>query len=220
MGQIAILHPTHNLSPTPMKSPTIKFMNPPSQTPNFTPPDSRRRTPAKGILKKKDNRNTEAVTTTDLTASKNLVMGQVKILKRGEALNTILKDVNDRKVSNDAATTTEKRLVADREAPKVATGGRRVLPPKKKDQNRSPKKFEASKAEDDVLSSTNRLGPDPEIVSKQMKNISDCFAGSAFSDSPPPSSVPLPGFFRKNLVAPVKDDATTDLRRILGLSLV
>lgn len=210
MGGVAILHPQpflknnpHNLSPTAMKSPpTIKFMNPPSQTPNFTAPDSRRRTPPKGILKKK-NRNTEAVTTPELTASKNLVMGQVKILKRGEALNTILKDVNDRKVSDGAASTPENRLVGDR----------RVLSPKKD-------KFEASKGEDVVLCSTHRLGPEPEIVSKQMKNISDCFAGSAFSDSPPPSSVPLPGFFRKNIVAPVKDDATTNLRRIMGLSLV
>ncbi|KAI3706851.1 hypothetical protein L6452_24868 [Arctium lappa] len=192
-------------------------MNPPSsQIPNFTAPGSRRRTPPKGILKKNNTRNTEAVTTELTMASKNLVMGQVKILKRGEALNTVLKEVNDRKVSDGAAATPEKRLVDDREVP---IGGRRVLPPKKKDKNWGSR-FEASKGEDVVLCSTDRLGPDPEIVSKQMKNISDCFAGSAFSDSPPPSSVPLPGFFRKNLVAPVKEDATTNLRRILGLSLV
>ncbi|GKD85720.1 hypothetical protein Tco_1356874, partial [Tanacetum coccineum] len=50
-------------------------------------------------------------------------------------------------------------------------------------------------------------------------NTIEFFAGSAFVESPPPSSVPLPGFFTKNFVAPIKNDPTTELRRILGLSL-
>ncbi|KAJ9555101.1 hypothetical protein OSB04_009715 [Centaurea solstitialis] len=215
MGQLAILHP----QPLMRSPPTIKFiMNPPSQqTPNFTTTaaadDSRRRTqPPKGILKK--NNNNRSNTEKAVTESKKLVMGQVKILKRGELLNTVLKEVNDRKLSTDAETTKPEKRNPNRKASKVVIA---VLPSKKETENSRPK-LEESKDDNDVLCSTSRLGPDPEVVSKQMKKVvSDCFAGSAFSDSPPPSSVPLPGFFRKNLD---KDDATTNLRRILGLSLV
>ncbi|KAJ9555100.1 hypothetical protein OSB04_009714 [Centaurea solstitialis] len=56
--------------------------------------------------------------------------------------------------------------------------------------------------------------PDRKTLSKP-----EFFAGSAFVDSPPPSSVPLPGFFTKSFVATARVDPTTDLRRILGLSL-
>ncbi|KAI3792110.1 hypothetical protein L2E82_05980 [Cichorium intybus] len=61
------------------------FTDPQSQTLNFTIPDSRRRPQLKGILKKndKDTESEPPVT----TASKNLIMEHVKILKRGEVLN-------------------------------------------------------------------------------------------------------------------------------------
>ncbi|KAI3730023.1 hypothetical protein L6452_18699 [Arctium lappa] len=148
--------------------------------------------------------------------AKNLVMGQVKILKRGEALDesssTVLKD------ANDSTTTPPKDVVdRDRKVSRGSNGGRRVLPAKKKVE-KEKKKIEGLKVDDFALSSTDRLGPDPEMVPKQMKkNIADFFfAGSAFVDSPPPSSLPLPGFFTKNFV---KEDPSTDLRRMLGLSL-
>ncbi|GAB4832729.1 hypothetical protein Ancab_006746 [Ancistrocladus abbreviatus] len=77
--------------------------------------------------------------------SKGLVMGQVKILKRGEELKP-------------PSTMTKK-----------IDGG-----------------------EDVVLCSTDRLGPDPEVVQKQIR-LSDLYAGSAaFLPSPPPSSLPFP----------------------------
>ncbi|KAL8245050.1 hypothetical protein R6Q59_011308 [Mikania micrantha] len=44
------------------------------------------------------------------------------------------------------------------------------------------------------------------------------FAGSVFVASPPPSSVPIPGFFTKGFGSAGRDDPTTELRRILGLS--
>lgn len=76
--------------------------------------------------------------------------------------------------------------------------------------------------EDLVLCSTDRLGPDPETVQKQIK-VSDLkvvdgiYAGSAvFLASPPPSSVPFPAFFSKK---EKNDAATSDLRRLLGLDL-
>ncbi|KAK4753163.1 hypothetical protein SAY87_021961 [Trapa incisa] len=44
----------------------------------------------------------------------------------------------------------------------------------------------------------------------------DVYAGSAFSVSPEPSSLPLPSFPMKN-VAAIEDSATRDLRRLLRL---
>ncbi|TYJ14418.1 hypothetical protein E1A91_A10G117400v1 [Gossypium mustelinum] len=78
-----------------------------------------------------------------------------------------------------------------------------------------------------VVMGTDRLGPDPEMVPKQIKIVdakssvtvkSDVYAGSAFSVSPAPSSLPLPTFSKKKQV-PVDDSATRDLRRLLRLDL-
>ncbi|CAN6540667.1 unnamed protein product [Malus baccata var. baccata] len=117
---------------------------------------------------------------------KNLVIGQVKILRRGEDLNP---EKNNRGFG-----------VAARDDRK----------PKAKKEN-DP---------DLVLGSTDRLGPDPETVQKQIKaaefKVMDAiYAGSsAFYASPPPSSVPLPRFLGRN------GTATSDLRRLLRLDLV
>ncbi|KAJ4959338.1 hypothetical protein NE237_026449 [Protea cynaroides] len=75
-----------------------------------------------------------------------------------------------------------------------------------------------------VLYSMGRLGPEPEMVPKQigltdLKSVDGVFAGSAFLTSPPPSSLPLPGFFTKKVVPSKNDVATTDLRRLLRLDL-
>ncbi|MFS8005515.1 hypothetical protein Hanom_Chr13g01238231 [Helianthus anomalus] len=61
-----------------------------------------------------------------------------------------------------------------------------------------------------------RPTPINKKINNDSNNRSEFFAGSVFVDSPPPSSVPIPGFFTKNFV---KDDPTTQLRRILGLNL-
>ncbi|KAJ1382386.1 Proline-rich nuclear receptor coactivator motif [Sesbania bispinosa] len=116
-------------------------------------------------------------------ATASLVMGQVKILKRGEKLS-----------------------------PENSHGGLAVAVPA---ENRKAR----VKSEEDVdlfLGSTDRLGPDPVTVQKQIR-VSDLkdgiYAGSAFVSSPPPSSVPVPGFLGKN------GAATSDLRRLLRLDL-
>lgn len=84
--------------------------------------------------------------------------------------------------------------------------------------------------EEMVVSGTERLGPDPAMVPKQIriKDLKpspfpvaakpDMYAGSAaFAFSPSPSSLPLPSFSKKQ-VSPVVDDwATKDLRRLLRL---
>ncbi|KAF3453007.1 hypothetical protein FNV43_RR03440 [Rhamnella rubrinervis] len=117
---------------------------------------------------------------------KNLVMGQVKILKRGETLGS--------------GTGKNSRGVGG-----TGSGG-----------DRKPR---AKVEEDLVLGSTDRLGPDPEMVQKhikvsEFKVVDGVYAGSAaFYSSPPPSSVPVPAFLGKN------GAATVDLRRMLGLDL-
>nr|XP_043613273.1 uncharacterized protein LOC122585223 [Erigeron canadensis] len=188
MGEVEILHPNSCLKKhlTTMKSRrTIRFAhnstNPSTQIHSFTLPDTRQKTPTKGILKN-PNTNSSVV-----TQNKSLVMGQVKILKRGEALqetSKVLKDVNYVKKAVG--------LVSKRPENFEAKGHHKVLTENKKISN--------SEDYDVVVSSTNRIGPDPKIVSKQImkKKMTECFSGTVFSDSPHPSSVPLPSFFMKN----------------------
>uniref|UniRef100_A0A2P2P266 Uncharacterized protein MANES_15G019800 n=1 Tax=Rhizophora mucronata TaxID=61149 RepID=A0A2P2P266_RHIMU len=73
-----------------------------------------------------------------------------------------------------------------------------------------------------VMNGTDRLGPGPEMVPKQIKIVdlrspvarkSDVYAGSASVVSPEPSSLPLPSFSKKKF----DDSATRDLRRLLRL---
>ncbi|KGN46172.1 uncharacterized protein LOC101217755 [Cucumis sativus] len=90
-------------------------------------------------------------------------------------------------------------------------------------------KSEALKKEGDniVVCGTDRLGPAPETVAKQIRIVdvrspiagkADVYAGSAFSMSPSPSSLPLPSFSKKKHVSAIVDDsATRDLRRLLRL---
>ncbi|KAK2995556.1 hypothetical protein RJ640_014953 [Escallonia rubra] len=76
-----------------------------------------------------------------------------------------------------------------------------------------------------VVCGTGRLGPDPEMVPRQIRLSpapancrSDMYAGSAFSLSPSPRAVPLPSFFNKPKGPRIVDDsATRDLRRLLRL---
>ncbi|CAI0560144.1 unnamed protein product [Linum tenue] len=82
-----------------------------------------------------------------------------------------------------------------------------------------------------VVNDTERIGPDPEAVSRQIRITDarpppapgvprkcDVYAGSAFAMSPAPSALPLPSFSKKKQV-PVDDSATRDLRRLLRLDL-
>ncbi|KAJ7979652.1 Proline-rich nuclear receptor coactivator [Quillaja saponaria] len=117
----------------------------------------------------------------DKAPSRDLVMGQVKILKRGETLSV---EKNSKGLG----------IVEKNRKTRVNCGEDLDL----------------------VLGSIDRLGPDPETVQKQIR-VSECkvvdgiYAGSAFVSSPPPSSLPVPGFLGKN------GTATSDLRRLLRL---
>lgn len=67
-----------------------------------------------------------------------------------------------------------------------------------------------------ILGTTDRFGPDPVTMQKQIRvseSKDGIYAGSAFVSSPPPSSVPVPFFLGKN------GSATSDLIRLLRLNL-
>ncbi|CAN6451130.1 unnamed protein product [Victoria cruziana] len=70
-----------------------------------------------------------------------------------------------------------------------------------------------------IVSTTDRLGPDPSFIPRQIGLTAATlprpgYAGSAFSLSPCPSSLPLPTFSVKKCF---EDSATKDLRRLLRL---
>ena len=160
MAGVALLHPQHILKPhvgyrQPMRSRRNSTSNP-LPNPNPNPKNNRR--------KRSPQKNGSANFSTSPPSSKNphIVMGEVKILKRGQ----VLKETN------------------------LVTG------------------------EDLVLSTTDRLGPEPDMVPKNI-TIAHFYAGSGFSSSPPPSSLPVPAFFKKETQHNLH--ATSDLRRILRI---
>lgn len=76
------------------------------------------------------------------------------------------------------------------------------------------------------LRTTDRLSPEPDVIRSQVRvhraggpdqSVSGFYAGSVVT-SPPPSSVPLPGFFTRKSLDNQDDDATSGLRRLLGLN--
>ncbi|CAK9183850.1 unnamed protein product [Ilex paraguariensis] len=133
-----------------------------------------------------------------------LVMGQVKILKRGEVLEELTTKAATRPTKDEEDLKT--KTLNDSRA-KAAT-----MPMTDEEGLKS------KKIDDFVLSSTDRLGPEPDILMKQFR-ITNSYAGSAFVNSPPPSSLPVPAFFRKRSVSTENSGATSDLRQILGLDV-
>ncbi|CAK9185508.1 unnamed protein product [Ilex paraguariensis] len=179
-------NPNTNSNPKP--NPNPNFISNPEPNPSFISnpkPNPVSTRSSNGCRKRSPSRLSNSSTTTTAVAANQkprnaLVMEQVKILKRGEAL--------------DQAT-------------------KAVMVPKKEERGLNTKVLD-----DFVLSSTDRLGPEPDIVPKQV-TVAGFFAGAAFFESPPPSSVPVPTFFKKTSVLTQEHDATSDLRRILGLNL-
>lgn len=168
MAGVAVLQPQDVLKQKvryrqPMRSRRNSTPNNPLPNPN-PKNDRRKRSPRKNASPP----NLSISTSTTSSKNLNLVMGEVKILKRGEVLT------NNKVVTGD--------VVGD----------------------------------DLVLSSTDRLGPEPDMVPKRM-TIADFYAGSGFVSSPPPSSLPVPAFFKKK--SEDNHDATSDLRRLLKLDL-
>ncbi|MBA0747706.1 hypothetical protein Gogos_004598 [Gossypium gossypioides] len=153
----------------------------PNPNPNMIMPKSnhefsRKRNPVG--FKSINKRQSESMVTKP--PGKNLVMGQVKILKRGEPL----------------VAATEK---TDRRCSDGSRGDYEV---------------------DLSLGSTNRLGPDPETMQKQIKLKefkigSGFYAGSSSLVSPPPSFVPVPEFLGRT--ARVQHGSQSTSRRLSDL---
>ncbi|KAK8523389.1 hypothetical protein V6N13_113333 [Hibiscus sabdariffa] len=133
-------------------------------------PYRHRRNPNPRMIKPNNRRKSESMVTK--SPGMNLVMGQVKILKRGETLTTISEKKKKKKKKTDLG----------------RSNGSRV-----------------EEAFDLALGSTNRLGPDPETMQKQVKlkesKIGGFYAGTASFVSPPPSSVPVPDFLGRTAKA-------------------
>lgn len=190
-------HSTRLKIPTVSLSPSISMgtaINNPQRNPNLNPhsihPRRRKRTPIDNhnnhhhYNHHKDRIQLQDETMIARLRAKNLVNGQVKILKRPQDLKL-----------NDAE--------ANHRYNNIGCG------------------------EDLVLSSTERLGPEPETVLKEIRvsdlkvvDVDRSYAGSAaFFASPPPSSLPFPGFGRKE--KSFHDSAATSgLRRLLRLDLL
>ncbi|KAK7840081.1 hypothetical protein CFP56_017184 [Quercus suber] len=63
----------------------------------------------------------------------------------------------------------------------------------------------------DIRGSISLIHGPKQIRVAEFNAVDGIYAGSAFVTSPPPSSLPVPGFLGKN------GPATSDLRRLLGL---
>lgn len=184
MGGVAVLNPQDvlNFNRMPLISPPstndskLRGRNPNS--------NRRKRSPQKKNNDFSSSSRSPPPKSSDLARSTpkgSLVMGKVKILKRGEALT---KDEKDGK----------------------------------KNENH-----------DSIEMVLSRLGPEPEMVPKQIRLAADFYAGSAFDASPPPSSLPVPEFFIKKRAPEVdlpkkidlvkkNDDSSSDLCRLLKLA--
>lgn len=133
---------------------------------------------------------------TPTPADGGIVMGQVTILRRGESLDSLNPNIR-----------------------------------KEKSKMTSIKKKKAGSGSGDELTvyGTGRLGPEqPDMLPKNIRvgfTPTDVYAGSAFSNSPSPRSLPLPSFFniinnnnKKQIeIKPFDDSASRDLRRLLRL---
>ncbi|XP_052210494.1 uncharacterized protein LOC127813523 [Diospyros lotus] len=155
----------------------------------------------KNSPEKNNNKNS----TINSSTSKNLVMGQVKILKRGEGL----------KIPDGGGT-----VVESGDSGSSSSAGRLGPEPEIVPAELKVPVDEMKVAESEylMLSSTGRLGPEPEMLPKQV-GLSDFYAGSACISSPPPSSLPFPYSFVKKHVLGSIDDASSDLRRLLRLEI-
>ncbi|KAI8569173.1 hypothetical protein RHMOL_Rhmol02G0258300 [Rhododendron molle] len=161
MASIAVLHPQDFIKDhLPRRRPLIsRPMNNPHANPNPTRSNRRKRSP-----EKKNNSSKPINAAAHDFPVKTLVMGQVKILKRGE-------------------------------------------------ETTAPSKNPASEKKVGGFGGSG-------MKAKQTR-IGDFYAGSAVMiTSPPPSSLPLPGFFTKKNVLRIDNDASADLRRLLRLDLM
>lgn len=175
-----------------MKSKRNSFSNPnpnPKSGRGFAKSDRRKRSPQKNT-----GNGGVRFSSSPPPANGGFTMGQVKILKRGEALSnttSLNEELNKKKIDSVS------RLGHELES-----------------------KEELNKKIAEKSDSLSRLGQHGIKTTPKKFIIADFYAGSACDSSPPPSSLPVPGFFKKkNILVETNDDATCDLRRLLRLDL-
>lgn len=212
MGGVAVLQPPDYLKdrlPRHNYYSTMKTRR--NQNPNFQKPIRRKKSP----IRTYGNHN-NMPTVVSNSSAKSLAMGQVKILKRGEPLTDAKDPTSELKREVELIGDLSLESSTEAKSPKdwASDGKKKTKPKVKVEKVGDLLKPKVEFIGDFALSTTDRFGPDPNMLPKKI-NIAELYAGSGFFDSPPPSSLPLPAFFTKKC----KADPTADLRRILGLDL-
>ncbi|KAL5850218.1 hypothetical protein ACOSQ4_008231 [Xanthoceras sorbifolium] len=174
---------------SPMKDSRSYRSNRTQQPP--PPPNRTKRSPPRSHKNPPTSRSSAP---TKAPAKNNLVMGQVKILKRGEELTL---------------TAAAKPIKVEPEKKKGGAAVQKCSEP------------DPDLGSTERLGPEPESVPIQIRLADSKNGAPNFYAGSAFVTSPPPSSLPLPAFFTKKAVVAVKnDDATSDLRRILKLDVM
>lgn len=160
----AVLHPQDCLNLSRSREPQIA----PSFKHNRNPRSARRR-------KRSPSSSDGESNTVVKSPARNLVLGQVKILKRGEKLET----------------TDGGKILKREERSKVDSRKSDVL----SEYPKMPKRREMKQRANGMSKSTS--GPEPNTIPREIVEIAERFAGCAFVDCPHPSSVPVPLFLKK-----------------------
>lgn len=193
---------TEILHPQDILIERLRF-NPPSISPRRKNNPHRKRSPPPPPKSEPSISKKSAATATESKQAKNLTLGKVTILKRGESLDLKTKEENLKKIFS-----------GNENLQKTFSG---ELQSSSKDYDTSLKK--TLSGGDLLLCGPTRLGPDPELVPIRLNDLKPLsvrsdrvYAGSAFDLSPSPRKLPVPKFIKA-----VDDSATKDLRRLLRL---
>lgn len=186
--------PNRQKKPVPNRTRRSPPRNQASRSPPVAPPPPPRATVSafvpKGTVKKIPNNS--------------VVAGQIRILKRGEA---IPKKTSDLVVEAFSKKTSD--LVAEAIPKMTSDLVAEVI----------PKQTVDLVVENPDLGSTRRIGPDPAMIPSQVRlsgrrsKKAPFYAGPVTMTSPPPSDVPLPAFFT------TKKNMANDIIRMLCLDI-
>lgn len=205
-------HGTPVLSPERRNSCRSNYQNPNLRKPHHEHHQQHKK--RENMVSKKSSYLVDDCVVSKKNSNSNLVMGGFTLLKRGESIDEATK----KKIDECLVVESKKKVQFVDEKPKI------FVETKKKIQfvDEKPKKKKTEKKNNDfvVLGGTKRIGPDPQMVPKQV-NISDLmstsppsvsssppslyfhgvfnrsgpiYAGAGFFQSPEPDSLPLPSF--------------------------
>ncbi|XP_061341043.1 uncharacterized protein LOC133287441 [Gastrolobium bilobum] len=195
MGAV-VLHPKDCLRNEPYSQPII-YIPRNMKFPNSCPKSRSER-------HKRSHHQNPASTSDPKPQVNQLVMGQVKILKRGQQLNETAPDPQSETLDNAITRDSQLDTLENELAPdsQLETSENELTPDCSKLETAENELASDSQSDNDLSSTLSLPG--------------GLYAGpSMFVVSPPPSSVPLPAFVAKKIVA--SSDATRDLRKMLHL---